>query len=145
MQLPVELFLSEGRVHSINELGAREAGISGASVFQRVVQTLSYMDVCAEENWVLWMASKVISLGHVGWERLLRTLARKVDGKAPCPRQTCGFCCSYPWGVVLPVSVERLLSCIRSVSQEFQSLAITSPPGLPRQHEREVTRSPPGP
>ena len=122
VQLPVELFISEVNLHSINELGANGPGISGASFFERVVQTLSYLDVCAEKNWVLWTESKVISLGHVGWERLLRTLARKVDGKAPCQRQTGGFCCSYPWGVVLPVSVERLLSCIRSVFQEFQTL-----------------------
>ena len=44
-----------------------------------------------------------------------------------------------------PFSVERLLCCIRSVFQEFQTLGITSPPGLTRQHEGEVTQSPPGP
>ena len=42
-----------------------------------------------------------------------------------------GFCSSYPWGVALHVSVERLLCCIPSVFQEFQTFGITSPQDSP--------------
>ena len=55
-----------------------------------------------------------------------------------------GFCSSYPWGVALHVSMERLLCCIRFVFQEFQSLGVTSPPVFTRQPEGEMTLSPPG-